>query len=535
MDNLDRIMIAGRTFTLTAVFGLGVILGVPAVISTSLIVALTGITSVLVCLKIRRARLWAVASETLIVAVVLGASLPDSLILLPYLVVLALIAGVAHGLLGVALVVTGQATTLAVLLATSAPPFDGFGAALEAFGPWLLTSFGAGVLGAWLKQIGLGPRPVSDASYESARRLLTQLRTVARRLSAGLDPFGMSAQLLSVVHDHLQDSQSAVFVRGEGDVLNPLSYSGLGAREALTPDHPVIQECWTRMEPTNAVVTSGRSDRRRWTVLPLRVGSRMIGVVVSASGETPAPDSLKQLMRAVDEQAMRIDTALAFDEVRMLATSDERRRLAREIHDGIAQEVASIGYLVDDLAASTAHPEQARRLRDLREELTRLVSELRLSIFDLRTEARAGAGLGEALSDYVRQVGSRSNMTVHLTLDESATRLTAGVEAELLRIAQEAITNARKHSKASNLWVDCRVRPPFARLEISDDGLGLRTARDDSFGLRIMQERASRIGATLSVGDRPGLQEPAGTLVTFSVGQESSHPPSAVSVERSPR
>jgi len=522
METLDRVILAGRAICLSAVLGLGAVVGTPEAVSRTLVVIMISAAAICISLVAPRALFWAIFAEALLVASVLGLGLPDSVILLPYLVVLSLIAGLVRGLFGaLAVIVTGCVTMIAVS-ATEAP-LDSLQAMTSVFGPWFLTSLGAGLVGAWFKQIGLSP-PTSavGASYESARRLLTQLRTVARRLSAGLDTVGMSAQLLSVVHEHLQDSQSAVFVRGDGDVLNPLSYRGTAARESLIPDDPVVDECWTRMEPTHAIVTSGRSERRRWTVLPLRVGSRMIGVVVSASGVNPNAAELRTLMRQVDEHSLRIDTALAFEEVRTLATSDERRRLAREIHDGIAQEVASLGYLVDELASATSHPEQSRRLGELRAELTRLVSELRLSIFDLRSEATTGSGLGAALSDYVRQVGSRSTMTVHLTLDEAATRLTAGVEAELFRIAQEAVTNARKHSKAGNLWVDCRVRPPFARIEIRDDGCGLRTGRADSFGLRIMQERASRIDARLNVETERIGALTQGTVVTVTLGADTS-------------
>ena len=181
---------------------------------------------------------------------------------------------------------------------------------------------------------------------------------------------------------------------------------------------------------------------------------------------------LAPLMREVDEHSLRLDTALVFDEIRTMATADERQRLAREIHDGVAQEVASLGYVVDDLASTTREPEVAEGLRDLRGELSRVVAELRLSIFDLRSDVSATNGLGSALSDYVRQVGAKSDLTVHLTLDEAATRLSPAVEAELLRIAQEAITNARKHASAENLWVDCWTSPPQASLTVRDDGRG---------------------------------------------------------------
>jgi signal transduction histidine kinase len=150
----------------------------------------------------------------------------------------------------------------------------------------------------------------------------------------------------------------------------------------------------------------------------------------------------------------------------------------------------------------------------VRRELTRIVTDLRLSIFDLRSHVSSTAGLGRVLSDFVRQVGARSGMTVHLSLDEGQERLRVEVEEELLRIAQEAVTNARKHSAAANLWVSCRVRPPAAYLEISDDGIGISGQRDNTFGLKIMRERGRRIGAEVILSDRIG----GGTRVSVSLG-----------------
>jgi signal transduction histidine kinase len=216
---------------------------------------------------------------------------------------------------------------------------------------------------------------------------------------------------------------------------------------------------------------------------------------------------------------------LVFDEIRSMATADERQRLAREIHDGIAQEVASLGYVVDHMASTTRDPSVAQGLRDLRGELSRVVADLRLSIFDLRSDVSPTNGLGAALSDYVRQVGAKSGMTVHLTLNEASTRLSPAVEAELLRIAQEAITNARKHASANNLWVDCWTDPPQASLTIRDDGRGINGRRDDSYGISIMKERASRIDAELDIrsdtGDDTYGEAPRGTVVEVKVASKA--------------
>lgn len=109
-------------------------------------------------------------------------------------------------------------------------------------------------------------------------------------------------------------------------------------------------------------------------------------------------------------------------------------------------------------------------------------------------------------------------MTVHLTLDEAPTRLRSEVETELLRIAQEAITNARKHSSARNLWVDCRIHPPYAAITVKDDGSGLGSGRSDSYGLKIMRERAERINALLEIRGHESNGLPAGTTVAVTVG-----------------
>ncbi|HEX7106963.1 MAG TPA: ATP-binding protein, partial [Acidothermaceae bacterium] len=274
-----------------------------------------------------------------------------------------------------------------------------------------------------------------------------------------------------------------------------------------------------------------RADVAQHVVLPLRMGDRTFGLVavesdpaVSAARGLPvSPLEAAQLTAAVElvnEAALRLETALLFGEVRTIATSEERRRLAREIHDGIAQELASLGYAIDDLVAEARDEERAEVFRALRREVTRMVGELRLSIFDLRSEVQAQISLGNALSDYIRQVSAGASFSVHLILDEAPDRLPITVEAELLRIAQEAITNARKHASAEHLWVTCHVDPPFAHLRVEDDGRGLGTKRIDSFGLEVMRERADRLGGVLEVGQR----DPRGTFVDVRLGERRSRP-----------
>jgi signal transduction histidine kinase len=240
-----------------------------------------------------------------------------------------------------------------------------------------------------------------------------------------------------------------------------------------------------------------------------------VAVVLAECTTQPDRRMIERTMEQLEPQAVRLNAALLFNSVRESATSEERQRIAREVHDGVAQDVASLGYLIDSISETATDPAQIEDVARLRKEVSRVVAELRNSVFDLRNEVGATQGVGQSLASFARHVGSHSDLTVHVTLDESTVRLRPRVEAELLRIAQEAINNARRHSGGQNLWVDCRVHPPRAEISVLDDGDGLGAPRDDSHGMKIMRERADRIGADLIV------QSPAhdgrGTRVTIRI------------------
>jgi signal transduction histidine kinase len=518
----EQVAITSRVFSLAAILGLTLVTRDTQVLQTVLAVIVIGAMSAYVSHALGRTTLVFLTAETLIVGLIMGITFPDSAVLMPYLVVLPLLAGLFRGLAGVGITMLAEVASIVVFPLFSAG-VDGWDARALALAPWILTNFGGGLLGVWARSLGISRSPDdADGHYESARQLLTQLRAVARRLSAGLDSDGMAAQLLATLQESLEDSYSAVFANMKGSVLVPLGYRGMGAQQILLPSDPMVQRCWAEMEPVVGVVPSGNRAARHRVVLPLRVGNRMIGVAVSSSANAPAEGVVAQLMREVDAHSLRIDTALVFDEIRTMATADERQRLAREIHDGIAQEVASLGYVVDHMASTTRDPSVAQGLRDLRAELSRVVADLRLSIFDLRSDVSATNGLGAALSDYVRQVGAKSDLTVHLTLSEAPTRLSPAVEAELLRIAQEAITNARKHASAQNLWVDVWTDPPMASLTVRDDGRGINGRRDDSYGISIMRERASRIDASVDISSDTSHETTRGTVVSVKVAHNAA-------------
>ena len=330
----------------------------------------------------------------------------------------------------------------------------------ELLGPWLLTTLGVGLLGAVVRASRTTPGSATDASYESARRLLSQLRTVARRLSSGLDSVTLASDLLRTVQQHLDDTHAAVFTRTDGGVLAPLGYRGPGARDVLQPDGSLVERCWHEMEPLQETQAAGAANRRHRIVLPLRVGSRLIGVVVSEAG---APADAEQSQRADARGGrarpppgrradLRRDPVAGDDP----GTAPARTRDPRRRRPG------------DRLS-------RVRRRRPRREQPPRTASGASSTNCAASCPAssascgcrsstcapRCPPGSGPRSPTTSARSGARSGMTVHTTLDVAPTRLRGEVETELFRIAQEAITNARKHSAAKNLWVDCRIRPPL--------------------------------------------------------------------------
>ncbi|MFL6061430.1 MAG: sensor histidine kinase [Marmoricola sp.] len=484
MTDLLRVAAAARVFTLAVI------------VSTALVgdLALDGLWYVLALAVIAQGLSMSrtvpdraiVVLEGAITGVVAVWAYPDHQAAFPYLAIPVLVAGISGGLrwVGVALVTEALAMSLGGWAFLDHYDADLAGTAVT----WLTTGAGLGGLGTFARRSAASRG--SDASYRSALGLIRRLHELSGSLTSGLDPVDLADQAMAVIAEEVVVRRAVVLLR-PGSEFTPLRWSTGATSFAVEEHHELLEESWTTQRP---VIGSS------WVVLPLSTGSERVAIVLVECVAVPEPRTVELVLERLAPSAVQLSAALLFASVHESATAEERRRLAREVHDGVAQDVASLGYLVDNLAASTTDPRQSEDVALLRKEVTRVVAELRNSVFDLRNETGAGQGLGQSIAIFARHVGSHSPLTVHVTLDESeALRLQPGVEAELLRITQEAINNARRHSGGENLWVRCEVHPPTAEITVSDDGDGLRSPREDSHGLRIMRERAERIGALLSV------------------------------------
>jgi signal transduction histidine kinase len=183
-------------------------------------------------------------------------------------------------------------------------------------------------------------------------------------------------------------------------------------------------------------------------------------------------------------------------EARAAAGAQERARLAREIHDGVAQELAGLGYRLDDLAtASGLAPHERGEVRQIRLALSEALHRLRRSIFDLRNDE---IDFLRELQEFLLDLEA-TGMKVSFLCDASISDLSEPVTRQLHGIAFEALSNAAHHANATRLEFSFNDFSDSFQMTIEDDGIGHVDVKEYSYGLVTMQERAELIGATCTI------------------------------------
>lgn len=385
---------------------------------------------------------------------------------------------------------------------------------------WAMAGLGLGLIGSFVHVMSTHD-PDELAPYLDAQRLIRRLLDLSGDLSYGLDVTSLAGSVVSDVRDRLPTSALGLYLP-RGELLVPLVTTVDAPVEQVTEAESLAVESWARSEP----LVSERSF-----AFPLGDAAVVAGQL-SGEAELESEDverAIVDLREHLRTKAVQLDTALLFSDFRDLASADVRKRLAREMHDGVAQDIASLGYLVDALAARPANDTQAKQLAMLRERITKIVAEVRQSVLTLRTSIGESQSLGAAIGSVARHLSESSGIPIMVRLDEQSTRLRPEVEAELFRIAQEAMNNAIKHAHCSVIDVTCQVHAPDAHIIVSDDGRGLQQARSDSHGLKIMRERARLVGAALSIEDDAAA---GGVVVSVRVGNVAGAFPRTVHAER---
>jgi signal transduction histidine kinase len=253
--------------------------------------------------------------------------------------------------------------------------------------------------------------------------------------------------------------------------------------------------------------------------LALTVGNQPVGFLgLAFKGRPPLEPEEKELVQALAQQAtLAIQLTRLSEQGRESAVLEERNRMAREIHDTLAQ--AFTGVIIqleaaEEIVATQPNEAQAHLIRAsslAREGLT----EARRSVRALRPEALESNDLPKALRRLVQQMTDGLALRADICVIGTPRRLPTEIESNLLRIGQEALTNALRHAKAQTILLKLLFEVEVVHLQIIDDGQGFEPQLQANSGCGIigMQERSQQIGAELILNSRIGQ----GTEIKVSV------------------
>lgn len=475
------------------------------------------------------------AADLMAAAVVTGVTGGQITAFLPFLIV-AIAAPAVHGGVRDGLI-AGTTVAGVVLLALAATDGLGPGAGL----PSALLAVPllplAGLTAALAQQVLRARARAEREVLEEANRLLTALQPLAGSLPGGLDVTTVAAAVLAEVRQ--LPSVRAVLVLVEQDgVLVPAASAG--GDDSLLPSlriDEVRELAGTSGGPHR--VAADRLPRglgrhaptvRCWSVVGLRRDDQLIGVLtVGVTTEQDADQLAPRLSSIASDASLALENARLFDGTRLRAADVARRRIAGDLHDGTAQALAHLRLELELLAHNgTAAPDDLGRLAGV---AASALEDLRATISGLRRPM--ASDLGAQLHRHVDQLRRDDGPVINLEVVGSV-RLDPDRAAEVLRIAQEALSNALRHARATEITVWLEGDDDEINLTIEDDGVGLdptagtlpaslaATGRGRPLGRRrptstvgggvgvtSMSDRATRLDASLKLRDRIG----GGTVV----------------------
>jgi two-component system NarL family sensor kinase len=257
-------------------------------------------------------------------------------------------------------------------------------------------------------------------------------------------------------------------------------------------------------------IVEGNDGLRYHSSIPLYAYGRKLGVlnVASTDWRELSQDDLRILYTIGDLLSIAIERARLFDQSRRLGAAEERNRIAREIHDTLAQGLAAVALrleMADALIESGADSEAVRNALRQGLDLTRSnLQEARRSVLELRAAPLEGRTLPEALSSLAAAL-SGDGLEVTFNATTSSIALPTRLELGIYRIAQESLRNVELHAKASHVSVDLTSDSEAITLVVEDDGCGFNPEAipQGHYGLVGLNERVRLLGGTLTIESTP--------------------------------
>ena len=262
--------------------------------------------------------------------------------------------------------------------------------------------------------------------------------------------------------------------------------------------------------PTGSISGMTQAGRYRSVLaVPLNVKGEIYGSICLyyRAARSFTKEEKELAIAFADQAALAIENARLREQVSRSAVAAERTRLARDLHDAVTQILFSTSLIAEVLPKIwERNPEEGKKRAEELRELTRgALAEMRTLLLELRPTALIEAALGDLLRQLADAITGRARIPIAVNI-ESEGKLPPDVQIAFYRIAQEALNNVAKHSRASRAQVKMRQKPDSVTLEIEDDGRGFDPAAVPvtHLGLNIMRERAEGIGAKLEIVSAQG-------------------------------
>ena len=380
-------------------------------------------------------------------------------------------------------------------------------------------------------------RERARAIYEMASTLSATLnyeRVLAAMLDVsvlGLDELGTLAdQMVSMV---LLFAESGLFVTASRGLNHTDRDRRVPGREGI------IAEALNTAEPI--ITTNPREDPeigqftafqylRSAIAVPLRAGFESVGVVLYGSplADTFTPDRTDLLVAICNQAIIALQNAQLYQDLQaekeriVEIEEDERKRLARDLHDGPTQSIAAIAMRLNYVRMLLNREPQkvSEELASIEDLARRTTKEIRQMLFTLRPIILETQGLTAALEQYIQKLEETDSIQYHLQAQPVEDYMGMDAQGHIFYIIDECITNARKYSEADHVWVRIGIRDKSFVAQVEDDGSGFDVADVEasydergSLGMINIHERTDLLGGNIRIESAPGR----GTRVTVIV------------------
>ena len=379
-----------------------------------------------------------------------------------------------------------------------------------------------------------------NRELESRNAALRAVYDLSLAVSGQTDPQQTIAAILDRARELLKMEAALLAVEGPaGELRLVASSAAAGVMLGEEPGGPGAPRSET--DDLGSYLRPGRQIR---VSAPVVLGDKRIGTFALASRDPRrfSAAEVETLAALATQVGLALEAARLQDELQALAVQGERERIAREMHDGLAQVLGYVNtksQAVDEMLADGRIADARQQLGELAAAARSVYVDVREAILSLSSPVPPDRGVAAALEEYAALYAESSKLAVHFESSPEAAHapVSAAVQAEVFRIAREALTNIRKHARAQRVGISLARQDSELILRIRDDGVGFDAdlltrgpERWPHFGLAGMRERAESVDGSISWHSRLGsgatveLRVPVGRAASSTPPYEAASP-----------